>query len=513
MRIAYTRLTQQCRFCREENAVPNVLLITADQLRYDALGCAGNSFIQTPNLDSLAASGVNFTNCYSIDPVCVPARATITTGNYPHRCTGVKWNGGRIRDGQNKIAEVFTNAGYETYALGKLHYLPYSAPGEPKLVHGFQHAELTESGRILAKFDPRNKLRGVEEYADYLSDAGWGGFTRAHGIGNNDMHPAPSPLPEEHFVDSWVASRSLHYLREHVEKRKGRPFLMWTSFPKPHSPYDPPRPYDALYDPRQIPKPYGNFEMLKDRDPGMRITAVTHGMEFLSPEAIQVARAHYFALVTFQDKMIGRLLQFLDETGLRDDTIIIYTSDHGDMIGDFGTCFKGNFMEGSVHVPFIVSAPGQIPAGRTCPELVGLQDIMPTLRTLTGVEMKHEMDGADLSGTMNGKGGVRDVIFSQYLDDPSQKYMAFDGRWKYIYCQSNAVEELYDLENDPHELRNLISEGVEAGQAQRLQKEIIRFCSENSDHAMLDGNRLRRSELDVDAHCHFLPGTMGWRWY
>lgn len=493
--------------------MPNVLLITADQLRYDALGCSGNTCIQTPNIDALAASGVNFTNCYSIDPVCVPARASITTGNYPHHCTGVKMNGGRIHDNQNKIAEVFTNAGYETYALGKLHYLPYSAPDQPRLIHGFQHCELAESGRILAKFDLHGKQRGIEDYVDYLADAGWKGYSRAHATGNNDMHPAPSPLPAEHFVDTWVAERSMHHLREHVEKRKDKPFFMWTSFPKPHSPYDPPRPYDAMYDPRRVPKPFGNIDMLKDRDPQMLITAITHGMEYMSPEAFQNARAHYYGLITYQDLMIGRLLKFLDETGLRDDTIIIYTADHGDMLGDFGTCFKGNFMEGSVHVPFIVSAPGQVPAGKTSKELVGLQDILPTLKALTGVEMKHKMDGLDLSGALNGKGGVRDITFSQYLDDPMQKYMAFDGRWKYIYSQSNAVEELYDLENDPHELRNLISAGAEGGQAERLRNEVIRFCAENGDHAMLDGTRLKRSEFDVKARCHFLPGTMGWRWY
>ena len=142
-----------------------------------------------------------------------------------------------------------------------------------------------------------------------------------------------------------------------------------------------------------------------------------------------------------------------------------------------------------------------------------MQDILPTLRGLTGVEMKHEMDGADLGATLNGQGGVRDVIFSQCNKDPHQRYMAFDGRWKYIYCQTNAVEELYDLENDPHELRNLMSEGEAGDQAQRLQKEIIRFCAENGDTAMLDGDRLKRSEFDVEAECHFRPENMGWRWY
>ena len=154
---------------------PNILLISADQMRWDCLGAIGNPVIQTPNLDRLARRGVLFRNGFTPDPICVPARASIMTGNYPHVCTGQKTNGGRIRADQPLLTETLKSVGYRTYALGKLHFVPYSPPGEPRLVHGFQHVRLTESGRILKQFDPERQQRGLEDYMDELEDWGWGG--------------------------------------------------------------------------------------------------------------------------------------------------------------------------------------------------------------------------------------------------------------------------------------------------------------------------------------------------
>ena len=492
---------------------PNVLLVCADHLRHDALAPNGNPFVHTPNISRLAATGINFRNSFTPNPICIPARASITTGNYSHKATGSKNNGGCIRDGQNKIAEVFNAAVYETYAMGKLHYVPYAPPGQPKLLHGFKHAELTESGRMLRLHDPEGRLRGVEEYFDYLRDVGWPGYSRAHGIGNNDLHPAPSPLPAEHYVDSWVASRTLAHLQEHLETKRDKPFLMWMSFPKPHSPYDPPRPYDTLYDPREVPAPVGNREMQHDRNPFIRMCAEQHGMQFLSPEAIQVMRAHYYGMVTFQDKMVGRVVEFLDKAGLRDDTIIIYTCDHGDLLGDFGGCFKCNMMEGSVRIPFIWNAPGHVPARGNVTELGGLQDILPTVAALCGIELPHPVDGEDLTPVFEGRGGVRDIYISQCLGSPRQSYMAADARWKYNYCEANGVEELYDLESDPNELRNLVTAGESLDEAQRLRREIVRWCAENGDDAMLESGDLKRSEVNVEEDCEFKAGSMGWRWY
>jgi arylsulfatase len=494
-------------------AMKNVLIFCADHMRGDALACNGNSFVQTPNLDALAESGVTFRRCYTPNPICVPARGAITTGNYSHVCTNSKNNGGRIHDDQDKIAQVYADAGYETYAMGKLHYTPYSPPGQPRLLHGFQHAELAEEGRAVAQFDPECKTRGIEEYHDYLADVGYAGFARAHGLGNNDLHMCASPLPAEHHVDSWVASRTIAHLEAHLDKRKDKPFFMFSSFTKPHPPYDPPRPYDSLYDPRDIPAPFGSREDLDTRSPIIKVEALGHGIQFMSPEAIQVMRAYYYGLVTFQDAMIGRVMAFLQERGLLEDTIIVYTADHGDMLGDFGGVFKCNMMEGSCRIPMIVSAPGQIPASAPSDDLVGLQDILPTVASLTGHELNHPTQGLDLTSSLMGNGPVREAIYSNCRSTPWQTAMVTDARWKYAYCEANGYEELYDMANDPTELRNLIAENACPEEAARMRQLLISQARELKDTKILDGDDLKCTEVDVDSEAVFSEGRMGWRWY
>jgi len=490
---------------------PNILIVTADQLRHDAIGANGNRFIHTPNLNRLAASGVRFPNSFTPCPICVPARASITTGNYPHSATGRTDNSGRIRDDQPILARHFGKAGYRTYAVGKLHYMPYNKPGEPRLVHGFESVDLTESGRIVSAYPP-DPPRGLEDYYDYLRDVGWAGFTRAHGVGNNDVHPAPSPLPLEHYVDQWIARLAIRRLEEHRVEHRDRSFLMWMSFPKPHAPLDPPEPYHRLYDPRYSPKPWGDASMLQDKSPILRIHRSHYNWHLMSPQAIQVARAYYYGLVTFQDYCIGQVLDYLESSGLREDTIIVYTADHGDLLGDFNCFFKSNFLEGSVRVPFIWSAPGHIPKGESSDALVGLQDILPTLATLTGFPLEEPVHGVDLTEVLaDQRAESREVFVSECGVGGGRSMMACDGRWKYIYSEPNGFEELYDLEHDPHELKNLA--GDAEPECREWRRDLVKWCAESGHTAMLDGDDLVRKPVDVEAEIGFRHTSMGWRWY
>ena len=220
--------------------------------------------------------------------------------------------------------------------LRQVAYVPYAPPGAARLVHGFQQVALHESGRILAQFDPRGEGDGVEDYHDYLRRVGWGGYSRAHGIGNNDIHPAPSPLPAEHTCDAWVCSAAIRFLEGHRRAAAENPFFLFMSFAKPHAPYDPPRPYDALYDPRQVPAPFVARETAgPPRTPTKHEEGRTHGWDLWSPECHRVARAHYYGLVTFQDEQIGRMLAWLEGQGWLENTVVVYTADHGDLLGDF----------------------------------------------------------------------------------------------------------------------------------------------------------------------------------
>jgi len=487
----------------------NVLLITADQFRADCLGCSGADFLATPNYDRLAAEGVRFTRAFASNPICVPARATLTTGNHAHKCTGSKDNDGRIREGQPKLAELFAAAGYETYALGKLHYVPYQLP---RLVHGFRHWELTESGRLMWQSAREGWAIGTEEYYEHLRAAGWTNMYRAHGVGNNDVRGTVSALPAELNVDHWVVDRSIHHLERHLAERPGVPFFMWTSFPKPHSPYDPPEPWHRLYDPRAVPPPAGSPELLAGRNPELRSRPLHYCWDLLSPEQVRLARARYYGLISFQDEQVGRLLRFLAGRGILDETAILFTADHGDLLGDFGCFFKSCFLAGSEHIPLILRAPG-LPAGAVRHALAGTEDVLPTLCELAGIAAPEGIDGRSLArAAREGARDGRELYVAQTGNSPEQGYMVTDGRWKYCYSELEATEELYNLEDDPQELRNLAAEGAGKTRAHEFRGAVIDWCRRNGDAAMLDrSGDLVRSAFDARAERPRLPGHFGWR--
>ncbi|MFP4057685.1 MAG: sulfatase [Candidatus Brocadiia bacterium] len=492
---------------------PNLLLFCADQLRADALGCYGNEVCQTPHLDALAADGVLFENALTPNPICVPARAAITTGNYPHRATSTKRNGGRIRDDQPRLAAHFAAHGYATYACGKLHYVPYAPPEEPRLLHGFQHCDLTESGRIAARYDPTGTRRGLEDYLDHLADAGWPGFSRAHGAGNNDVRPCPTPLPPELHVDRWVADRAIARLREHVARSPDQPFLLWCSFPKPHAPLDPPYAYVERYDVRRVPPPAGDETMLEDRNPTMAETRVTHGLDSLSPAARRVIKMYYYALITHQDEQVGRVLAALEASGAADDTIVVFTADHGDLMGDFGAYFKCSFLRGSEHVPLLFKGPG-IRAGQRRAQLAGLQDILPTLAGLTACPLDHPVHGHDLALCLQDpEAPLRPLFYAQCLDPPRQLAMVFDGRWKYCYAQQGPTEELYDLAEDPHETTNLAAGPGREGLLRPWRDRLVAEARSLGDAALLDGAGLAAEPMDRQAIARLPVRGMGWRWF
>lgn len=490
---------------------PNVILITCDQLRGDALHCAGAGFMHTPNLDALAASGVRFERACASNPICVPARATFTTGNPSHICTGNKNNWGQIRDDQPKIAQHFADNGYRTYALGKLHYVPYV---NPRLEHGFHTVEICEEGRAIRQRLNKDPDLWNEEYDDYLKSVGWGGYQRAHGIGNNDVHAGPSPLPEEHYVDTWVMSRSLHYIEAHRREHPDKPFFMWTSFIKPHSPYDPPEPFNRFYDPREIPPPAGGPEDLADRDRILSLWRAGYGWDRMGPEGVQYSRAHYFGLVTFLDKQVGRLLRYLDANGLREETVILFSADHGDHMGDHGIFFKSTFMNGSVHIPCIFSAPGQgVPAGQVRDHLAGTEDALPTLCDLAGVPIPAGICGRSLRPVLNDAGAEhRDYYVSQTGGPPRQSYMVFDGRWKYIYNEVDGLEQLYDDAEDPEELHNVAADL--APRVTEMRDILVAWCREHADETMFDKDgRLIRSDFDPERDSFLPHERLGWRPY
>lgn len=495
-------------------STPNILLICSDQLRADALGSYGNTICKTPHSDTLAAAGVTFDWAFTPCPICVPARATITTGNYPHVATGSKQNTGRIRDGQSKLAEHFAACGYRTYACGKLHYAPYSPPGQPRLLHGFQHADMTESGRLVNHFDPQGKMRGLEDYIDYLADAGWAGWSRAHGVGNNDVRPCPTPLPQEHHVEHWVADRTIQRMREHTQNHPDQPFLIWCSFPRPHQPVDPPYEYVQRYDMRKMPPPIGDPSMLADRDPSLDRRRYTHALDTISPAAMKLIKAYYYAMVTFQDEQIGRVLTALRQTGQAENTIIMQMADHGEMLGDFGTFFKTAALNGASKIPLIIHAPG-IKGGQRRRQIAGLQDVLPTLADLAGCPLPQAVHGMSLRPILEDPAAAGRNVYYGSWGDPreSQSAMLFDGRWKYGYSQQGPTEELYDLQDDPQELRNLASEGGNEVRLAEWRRRLIGEAKRLGDTQLVSGDQLPTAPLDRSQFPKLPVRGVGWRWF
>jgi choline-sulfatase len=488
----------------------NIILLVSDQFRGDCLASDGNEEINTPNYDKLAERGARFKNAFTPCPICVPARATMISGNYPHKCTGTKDNDGALRDDQIELPDLLAKNGYSTYSSGKLHYLPYAGPGESRTLHGFQKAKLTESGRILAKYDPLGQMAGLEDYFDYLDEIGWSGFSRAHGVGNNDIHPAPSPLPGEHTVDAWVASEAIAYVDEHLQTNSEKPFFLNVSFPKPHAPFDPPRPYDSLYSPLELSPPYIQKDALP-RAPGKQTDVIEYGWEAFSPESKQVIKSYYYGLISFQDAQVGRILEHLESKGILEDTYILFVGDHGEMLGDFGYYFKSCLYEGSVRVPFLISGPGISPI--ISDSLVGLQDLTPTIAELASIDLPTAVDGISLLPILNGEQCVeRDAYIAYCLDSPKQTYMVRTKTHKYIYNELDAIEELYVLSDDPHEEHNCIDDSSMVGIRAKLRQQLIDWAIDNGDTQMISNGDLSRSDFSTDKSS-FNASRLGWRHY
>ncbi len=455
---------------------PNILLITADQHRGDAVsanaGAAPHrpSVLRTPHLDRLAAEGVSYTNAYSVMPVCVPARVSIMTGRIP-ASWGVRGNGGAIPEGMPTLPGLLRAQGYRTQGVGKMHFSP-----DWRALHGFEHILVSEEGR--------HWREGGDDYQAYLRRAGWEGLERGHGIGNNDARTGTSPLPLEHYHTTWATDESIAWLRRQRQEQPVRPFFLWTSYTKPHAPYDPPEPYDRLYSPFSVPDPRGGPEDLADRSPWYLQQRGRYGWDTYSDLAMKRSVAFYYGNVALIDHSVGRLLDALRELGLEEDTIVIYSADHGDLLGDHGFFFKGIFWQASWHVPFLMRAPGRVLPRGTIGRYVGLEDILPTVLGFCGIVIPDGVQGRDL---FTGRTKERDAAFGIYGQAANCQLAIRTDEWTYIALPNGGYEELYDLRHDPDERRNLGADAATAEVRSGLRGRLEGWLAEIGATHVLDG--------------------------
>jgi len=460
-----------------QEPAPNVLMICCDHLRADNLRCNGHPCVETPQIDKLAAQGINFQRAMSECPVCVPARRILMTGQNPYRI-----HMDRNRDTQAfpegpKLAEVITRNGYQTFASGKLH----TCPQRNRI--GFEDVQLNEEGR---------KQGGLvrDDYEAFLMEHNLQHLAYAHGLGNNQYGLRLSPLPEPFTTTHWTADQAMRF----VERRDPtRPFFLYVSFDKPHPPVTPPREYYELYADREFPMPvYGDWvdDKTTDRIRGLRYANHWESVKD-DRDWIQKNLRGFAAMTTHIDSMIGMLLGTLREHGVLGNTWIVFTSDHGDQLFDHGNFAKGDFFQGSARVPLMVCPPGRwkkenaLLTGRndtTTP--AGLADIMPTLLDACGIEKPDTITGDSLiPRILDAESEFREYSFGMC----NGSYGVSDGRFRYQWASEEGYHYLFDQESDPFDEHDLSGREEYAEKLARFREALLEWMQAHDDPHAEDG--------------------------
>ena len=423
-------------------ARPNILLITTDQQRHDALGINGNAVLRTPNLDHLAARGTNFRRCYVTCPVCIPARRTLISGLHPRTHGLLHYRDGVDLDVPHTLPGALRDAGYQTQLVGKLHLHPQ------RRRFGFDHMVLSDSGN----YRPDSAPQKQNDYTDWLAEQGVRSLSNAHGINGNGRLARPFHLDEAFHHTSWVARQAQRFLRQWRDP--SMPWFMHLSFVAPHPPLVPPKAYWDRYIGRTDLAP--TLGEWTPRDDGRRrgVSPVSPVGPF-PPDEIHEAIAGYYGLIHHIDDCIQHVVDAYFEYATeraREPTWIVFSSDHGEMLGDHHLFRKSLGYEASAHVPLFISGVNVDPPQGTSDALVTWEDLMPTILDLAGAGIPDGLDGRSLLPVMRGEaGGVRDAVFGICGRD----HYVVRGDWKYIRYDATGEEQLFDLANDPRECRDL----------------------------------------------------------
>lgn len=468
---------------------PNILLIVSDQHRGDALGYAGHPIVQTPYLDHVAASGSHFTNAYSACPVCVPARRTLMTGATPAH-HGVTMNYDTRLDLPTMPGEL-ARAGYQTHLCGKLHLYPIRA------LHGFMSADWADSPAqwVLGRY--RN------DYQRFLAAQGHFGPDQgyAHGMSGNGYIARPWHMEERLHFTNWVTESALGFLDR---RDPTMPFFLKVSYFAPHQPCTPPAYYFDKYMQMEIPEPeVGDWARVHDAPVrGMDVNAWRISLD---RDPYRRMCAGYYGSIEHIDHQIGRLFRHMPA-----NTVVIYTSDHGEMLGQHQMMRKRVPYEGSAKVPFLVKLPKRagIAQGRAVSAPVELMDIMPTVLDLAGVDCPETVDGRSVLPLIRGDATEwRDHIHGECAAIGSLKsgmQYVTDGRRKYIYYPGRDEEQFFDLEADPREMHNLIDDPARGGEVSLWRQKLIEELADRPEGFVRDG---RLVPLEGNSP-FFMPGYM-----
>lgn len=506
------------------SARPNVLFVLTDQQKADSLALYGNSVCRTPALDSLAETGVTFDGCICNYPACTPGRSALMTGRYPHT-TGVRANHLHLPAHELTLPLLLKATGYRLGLVGKNHVLPDGTFWSQFRVGMWAAREFENAPRSL---EAEDELRAANALADHsqafdtwytASHFGPEGpeFAELRAFATRPEHwrslggSGALPFPAEETTSLVLGSRAADFIRESADSPE--PWFLWLSFPDPHNPYLTPEPYASMYDRATVDLPPD--DPMIDKPQRHAIAKRMSGMHGECEQVVREAVAIQLGQVTGIDDGLSIALRALDETGQRENTIVIFTTDHGGCIGDHGVFHKSlAFFDCLVRLPLVVSWPGTISPGRMHNGFVEQIDILPTVLELTGVTLPPGLQGRSVAAVFAGgtADALRDAAFSEggeagdpitwedlpFLPDGplDTRYLGWDGfreawlgqgkmicteAWKYVWWASGE-EELYDRRNDPDELVNLaVRADPETEETKRMFRDRLLLWSVTSE--------------------------------
>lgn len=466
----------------------NMVLIMTDQMRGDCLGCAGHPDVKTPHLDTLAAKGVRFDHAYSSCPTCIPARAALHTGMSQESHGRVGYADGVRFDYPYTMAGELTKAGYYTQCVGKMHVHPL------RNLMGFENIDLHD-GYLHYYRDPSipyyESQLVADDYFYWLKNGkGISADVTDTGLDCNSWVARPWMYEEELHPTNWVTDRSLDFLRR---RDRDKPFFLMASYLRPHPPFDAPQYYFDLYrDVELTPPATDDWRAPEPRAAKGRIYDSDTGPE--DPELIRQAQIGYYACITHLDHQIGRLIHALVEQKLYDDTLIVFTSDHGEMLCDHQMFRKSRAYEGSSCVPLILSGGGLHPKtpGMVSDELAELRDVMPTLLDWAGAGIPDSVDGVSLLPAcgrdgQEPKGAVREWLHGEHEMGADSNQWIVTARDKYVWLSQTGEEQYFDLVQDRKETHNRIKEPECQARIAQMRSWLIQALEGREEGFVQDG--------------------------
>lgn len=452
---------------------PNILILYTDQQRWDALGANGNADIRTPNLDRLAERSANFDRCFVQNPVCMPSRASFLTGRYPSTL-GIMEMGVPMPEGVPNFATYFGRAGYHCANLGKLHFLPHANRDHTRThpSYGFHQMEISDEPGVYEDAYRAWVRREAPDQLEHLScglpparkvwldTMGWDDPVKHPESGSDEggRFDFAGPIAfggDEGFTHSaFVGKRTQAYLRS--RSGQGQPFACIAGFYSPHAPWVSPQRFLDQYDPDTLGLPEMPEEM-------------PEGQERFSDEHLRAARHGYYAMVSEVDHWVGEILDTLEETGMAEETVVVFTSDHGEWLGEHGRWGKGYpAHDACSRVPLLISAPGG--EGRRVSELVEAVDVLPTLLELAGLPVDSRLEGKSLAGAVRGEDFEgRTSALTMHRGWRCLR----TERYRYV-AEADGREALFDLEEPMGPYRNLVGDRAAAGALEGHRREMVR---------------------------------------